>query len=163
MSTEQQRAGLGVDEGIRTLLLLMPRVVGRAKRLRVPDALREFALAPRHLSLLAILVFEGPQTVNELAARLEVAPTTVSLMVSELSRDGLLDRTADDRDRRRTIVGIAAAHTDSINEWLGGSARAWREVLAPLTPEQRALFVDTFRAFEERLARDATPDSGAAG
>ncbi|MFI7001612.1 MarR family winged helix-turn-helix transcriptional regulator [Nocardia sp. NPDC050175] len=154
MSTEEQRGGIGVDAGIRTLLLLMPRVVGRAKRLRVPDALREFALAPRHLSLLAILVFEGPKTVNDLAARLEVAPTTVSSMVSELSRDGLLERTADDRDRRRTIVGIAAAHTDSINEWLGGSARAWRRVLEPLTPQQRQLFVDTFRAFEEELAAE---------
>ncbi|MFC9436813.1 MarR family winged helix-turn-helix transcriptional regulator [Nocardia sp. NPDC057030] len=152
MSSEQQRAGLGVDEGIRSLLLLMPRVVGRAKRLRVPDELREFSLAPRHLSLLAILVFEGPKTVNDLAARLEVAPTTVSLMVGELSRSGLLERTADDRDRRRTFVGIAAAHTDSVNEWLGGSARAWRRVLEPLTPEQRRLFVDTFRAFEAELA-----------
>lgn len=152
MSTEQQRAGLGVDEGIRTLLLLMPRVVGRAKRLRVPDELREFSLAPRHLSLLAILVFEGPKTVNDLAARLEVAPTTVSLMVGELSRSGLLERTEDEHDRRRTFVGIAAAHTNSVNEWLGGSARAWRRVLEPLTPEQRRLFVDTFRAYEAELA-----------
>lgn len=40
----------------------------------------------RHLSLLAYLLFDGPMTVNDLAVRLEIAPTTVSLMVSELSR-----------------------------------------------------------------------------
>ena len=63
--------GIGVEEGVRSLLLLMPRVVGRAKKMRVPEELQSFSLAPRHLSLLANLVFEGPMTVNDLAARLE--------------------------------------------------------------------------------------------
>ncbi|WP_228793523.1 hypothetical protein [Nocardia cyriacigeorgica] len=46
----------------------MPRVVGRAKKLRIPEDLQSFALAPRHLSLLANLVFEGPMTVYEEAS-----------------------------------------------------------------------------------------------
>ncbi|MBF6196039.1 MarR family winged helix-turn-helix transcriptional regulator [Nocardia implantans] len=153
MSTEE-RAGLGVDAGIRTLLLLMPRVVGRAKKLGVPKELESFSLAPRHLSLLANLVFDGPTTVTDLAARLEVAPTTVSLMVAELSKQGVLERGADPADRRRTIVAIAPAHEISVHKWLGRSARAWRAVLEPLTPQQRKLFVDTFRAFEAQLAAD---------
>ncbi|MFQ6326363.1 MarR family winged helix-turn-helix transcriptional regulator [Nocardia sp. CWNU-33] len=144
-------AGIAVEEGIRSLLLLMPRVVGRAKKMRVPEELQSFSLAPRHLSLLANLVFEGPMTVNDLAVRLEVAPTTVSLMVGDLSRQGVLERRTDEADRRRTIVGIAAAHEKSVNDWLGGSARAWRAVLGPLTPEQRRLFVDTLRAYEQEL------------
>ncbi|MCM3262817.1 hypothetical protein M3765_01935 [Streptomyces thermoviolaceus] len=37
---------------------------------------------------------------------MEMAPTTVSLMVSELSRPGVLQRTADPADHRR-IVSIA--------------------------------------------------------
>ncbi|MEV0296794.1 MarR family winged helix-turn-helix transcriptional regulator [Nocardia sp. NPDC050710] len=155
MSTAaREPAGMAVDEGIRHLLLLMPRVVGRAKKMRVPEELQSFSLAPRHLSLLANLVFEGPMTVNDLAARLEVAPTTVSLMVGDLSRQGVLERRSDEVDRRRTIVGIAAAHEKSVNAWLGSSARAWRKVLAPLTPEQRRLFVDTFRAYEDQLAAE---------
>ncbi|MEV6428623.1 MarR family transcriptional regulator [Nocardia sp. NPDC051463] len=143
--------GIAVEEGIRSLLLLMPRVVGRAKKMHIPEELQSFSLAPRHLSLLANLVFEGPMTVNDLAARLEVAPTTVSLMVGDLSRQGVLERRTDAADRRRTIVGIAAAHEKSVNDWLGGSARAWRAVLGPLTPEQRRLFVDTFHAYEREL------------
>ncbi|WP_051016822.1 MarR family winged helix-turn-helix transcriptional regulator [Nocardia cyriacigeorgica] len=148
---EPATPGIGVDEGIRSLLLLMPRVVGRAKKLRIPEDLQSFALAPRHLSLLANLVFEGPMTVNTLAAHLEVAPTTVSLMVGDLSRQGVLERRPDEQDRRRTIVAIAPAHERSVNAWLGGSARAWRQVLEPLTAEQRRLFVDTLRAYEEAL------------
>src|SRR3954452_6847616 len=115
MSTDD---GLSVDEGVRTLLLLMPRLVGRAKRLPVPESLRSLDLAPRHLSLLAYLLFDGPLSVNELAARLEVAPTTVSLMVGDLSRKGVVERREDEADRRRTLVSIAAANQDAVDAWL---------------------------------------------
>ncbi|WP_280448552.1 MarR family winged helix-turn-helix transcriptional regulator [Nocardia brasiliensis] len=155
MSTGRRAgAGMAVEESVRSLLLLMPRVVGRAKKMRVPEELQSFSLAPRHLSLLANLVFEGPMPVNDLAARLEVAPTTVSLMVSDLCKQGVLERRSDEADRRRTIVAIAAAHQKSVNDWLGGSARAWRKVLAPLDAEQRRLFVDTLRAYEDELAAE---------
>ncbi|MFI0448983.1 MarR family winged helix-turn-helix transcriptional regulator [Actinomadura sp. 6N118] len=143
--------GLDVESGIRALLLLMPRVVGRAKKLGVPKELASFSLAPRHLSLLAYLLFDGAMTVNELAARLEVTPATVSLMVGELSRQGILDRRTDEDDRRRAIVSIAPAHEAAIKEWLGQGAEAWRRALDPLTPEQRRLFVDTLLAYERAL------------
>jgi DNA-binding MarR family transcriptional regulator len=143
--------GPEVDDAIRTLLLLMPRMVGRAKRIRVPDELQSLSLAPRHLSLLAYLLFDGPTGVNELAARLEVAPTTVSLMVGELSRKGILERREDDADRRRKIVSIADSHRAVIDGWLGRSADAWRNALAPLTADQRRMFVETLTAYERGL------------
>ena len=143
--------GLEVDDAVRAMLLLMPRMVGRAKRIRVPEAVQSLALAPRHLSLLSYLLFDGPMTVNDLAERLEVAPTTVSLMVSDLSRKGILDRTEDPDDRRRRIVSIADEHRAAIAEWLAKGATAWQSVLRPLTPEQRQLFVDTLRAYENAI------------
>ncbi|SDE07325.1 DNA-binding transcriptional regulator, MarR family [Glycomyces harbinensis] len=139
------------DDAIRELLLLMPRMVGRAKRLPVPESVRSLELSPRHLSLLALLLFDGPATVNELAARLEVAPTTVSLMVGDLSRKGVLERREDEHDRRRRIVSITEAMRPEIEEWLAGSAAAWRTALAPLTAEQRRVFVDTLLAYERAL------------
>ncbi|TQS30515.1 MarR family winged helix-turn-helix transcriptional regulator [Microbispora sp. KK1-11] len=152
MSTDE---GLSLDEGIRTLLLLMPRLVGRAKRMPVPESLRTLDLAPRHLSLLSYLLFDGPLTVNELAARLEVAPATVSLMVGDLSRKGVVDRREDDADRRRTIVSIAEANREAVDAWLARGARAWRSALEPLTSEQRSLFVETLRSYERAVAGDA--------
>lgn len=142
----------GVDEAIRALLLLMPRMVGRAKRIRVPEELQSLALAPRHLSLLSYLLFDGPMTVNDLAARLEVAPTTVSLMVSELSRKDILERREDASDRRRRIISITESKKPSIDAWLARGARAWHQALHPLTAEQRQMFVQTLRAYEAAMA-----------
>jgi len=144
--------GLSVDEGIRTMLLLMPRLVGRAKRIPVPEQLRGLELAPRHLSLLAYLLFDGPLAVGELASRLEVAPTTASLLVGELSRKGVLERREDDHDRRRTIVTIADASRAAVQAWLASSATAWRTALEPLTAEQRGIVIRTLRVYEESVS-----------
>jgi DNA-binding MarR family transcriptional regulator len=146
-----EQAGLSADQAIRALLLLMPRLVGRAKRLRIPDELQSLALAPRHLSLLSCLLFDGPMTVNELAERLEVAPTTVSLMVGDLSRKGVLQRAEDDADRRRRIVSIVPQRRPAIDAWLARGAIAWRNALEPLTPGERRLFVNTLLAYENSL------------
>ncbi len=152
MSTEQD-AGLSADAAIRQLLLLMPRLVARAKRLSVPESLQSLELAPRHLSLLSYLLFDGPLTVSELAERLQVAPTTVSLLVSELAEKGVVRRREDDADRRRRIIDIAAGQRAAIERWLAPGARAWQRALEPLTPAQRATFVATLRAYEQAVAQ----------
>src|SRR3954463_5084388 len=126
----------------------MPRLVGRVKKIPVPAELRGLDLAPRHLSLLSYLLFDGPLTVTELAARLEVAGTTVSLMVGDLSRRGVVERTEDDTDRRRRIVRIADDRRARSGAWLGAGARAGRRALAPLSARERRLVVDTLRAYE---------------
>ncbi|WP_280265725.1 winged helix-turn-helix domain-containing protein [Nocardia wallacei] len=141
--------GPDTDDAIRALLLLMPRLVGRAKRMQPPENLR--SLAPRHLSLLSYLLFDGPMTVNDLAARLDLAPTTVSLMVSDLTQQGVLERREDDADRRRKIISVTAEMLPSIRGWLARGADAWRVALEPLTPEQRGMFIDTLRAYEDAV------------
>lgn len=156
MSTAHEGSGAAegpdVDDAVRALLLLMPRMVGRAKRIRIPDELQSLTLAPRHLSLLAYLLFDGPLSVNELAARLEVAPTTVSLMVGDLAKKGVLERVEDPADRRRKIVSVSEEHRAAIDGWIGRSADAWRAALAPLGPAERGMFVETLAAYERGLA-----------
>jgi DNA-binding MarR family transcriptional regulator len=163
--SEESRAGqdaspgLETDEAIRAMLLLMPRVAARLKRTRVPELLRSMNLAPRHLSLLSYLVFDGPMPVSRLAARLQVAPTTVSLMVSDLSRQGVVERRSDPADGRRTIVSIShdPQTRGAIEGWLANGASAWRAAFEPLSPAERAVFVRTIEAYEMGAA--GAPDA----
>lgn len=142
--------GLSTDDAIRAMLLLMPRVAARLKRIPLPERLQPMKLAPRHLSLLSYLLFDGPMPVSQLAARLEVAPTTVSLMVSDLSQQGVLERRDDPEDRRRTIVALTEdpETRSAIERWLANGARAWRVAFDPLSPTERAVFVRTMEAYE---------------
>jgi DNA-binding MarR family transcriptional regulator len=139
---------VSTDDAVRELIMLFPRLVGRAKRISPPEQLRSFDLAPRHLSLLSLLLLDGAQTVSQLAARLEVAPTTVSLLIGDLSRKGVLVRREDEDDRRRRIVDISDQARPAIAEWLSPFARAWRQTLAGLSPQEQRLVVDTLLAYE---------------
>ncbi|WP_462187105.1 MULTISPECIES: MarR family winged helix-turn-helix transcriptional regulator [unclassified Frankia] len=150
---------LDVDQAVRALLLLMPQLVGRAKRTPPPAELAGLALGPRHLSLLSYLLLDGPTTVNALATRLEVAPTTVSLMVADLDHAKIVERHEDPGDRRRRIVSIATTGRPVIEGWLGSGTRAWREALQPLTPAERHLVVSTLRAYERAAGEGASDPS----
>lgn len=136
------------DDSVRELLLVMPRLIGRIKRLPLPEQLRSFDLAPRHLSMLSLLLLDGPLTVSQLAGMLGVAPTTVSLIVSDLSRKGVLVRREDDADRRRRIIDISPESRPAIAQWLSPGAQAWREALAPLSRAQQRTFIDTMLRYE---------------
>ncbi len=55
--------------------------------------------APK-LSALSVLVFRGPLTMGELARAEQVTPATISRLVSELERLGLVSRVTDRADAR---------------------------------------------------------------
>lgn len=143
-----------VEDAIRDLMLVLPRLVGRIKRLSPPEPLRSLELTPRHLSLLSMLLMDGPLTVSQLAQRLSVAPTTVSLIVAELCRKDVLRRRADDADRRRRIVDLSDDIRPAVSQWLSPGARSWREALDPLDPDQRRLVVDTMLRYEAAFTRE---------
>src|SRR5436190_21506862 len=68
------------------------------RRLRAEDDASGLT-APR-LSALSVLVFAGPRTIGELAAAEQVRPPTISRLVRDLERDGLVRREGDAADRR---------------------------------------------------------------
>ena len=144
------------ERTVKELLLVMPRLVGRVKRLPPPEQLRSFDLAPRHLSMLSLLLLDGPLTVSQLAGMLGVAPTTVSLLVSDLSRKGVLERREDDADRRRRIVDISPQCRPAIEQWLSPGAKAWRQAVAPLSPAHQRMFVDTLLRYEAAVSTGAS-------
>jgi DNA-binding MarR family transcriptional regulator len=72
------------------------------RRLRVEDDAS--GLSAPQLSALSVLVFGGPLTVGALATAEQVRPPTMTRLVAELVRLGLVTRTADAADRRRVCV-----------------------------------------------------------
>lgn len=141
------RPAQGLDDAVRDMLRLMPQLGALIKRADVPQEFAELRLGPRHLTLLSYLLLDGPMTVNELARQLHVAPTTVSLMITELLPTGVLDRSEDPQDRRRRIVGLAADKEPTIRRWLGRAPDDWRTVLAKLSPAERKSVTDTVAAY----------------
>jgi DNA-binding MarR family transcriptional regulator len=108
-------------------------------------------LAPRHMNLLITLALAGPMSVSDLSARLDVGLATTSLVVGELGRVGIVVRTEDPNDRRRTIVDLDPAHRQAISAFVGRRAGIVKRALEPLTPQERTGLVKGLRAIVAAL------------
>jgi DNA-binding MarR family transcriptional regulator len=68
------------------------------RKLRTTDA--GTGLTPPRASALSVLVFGGPRPLGALAAAEQVRPPTMTRLVRDLERDGLVTRRPDAGDRR---------------------------------------------------------------
>jgi DNA-binding MarR family transcriptional regulator len=118
---------------------------------RVQALMRDGTLAPRHLGMLALIALEGPLTVSELAGRDGVAVSTASLLVTQLADVGLVVRTEDDRDRRRTVVTVAEDHRRESEVVLEARLGPLRRALEKMGPDRALALVDGLGALVEEL------------
>jgi DNA-binding MarR family transcriptional regulator len=119
----------------------------------LPEPLRaafaEGSLGPRHMPPLFALTMGGPASVGDLAARINLAPTTTSLLVNELNRAGLVERKEDEGDRRRTIVDVSDDIRGPLAKHASKRMAIVERALGRLEPEARAHFIQGLRALVE--------------
>jgi DNA-binding MarR family transcriptional regulator len=147
-----------VEEDLRELVgLLQPvfRALKRGGAVPAPfqDAFEQASLGPRHVPALMTVTFEGELSVSELAEKLALSLSTTSLMVGELSRAGLLERSEDETDRRRTIVRLNEDYREGVDSWLHERLDPFRRALERLSPRVRANFLEGWRVLGEETAR----------
>jgi DNA-binding MarR family transcriptional regulator len=147
-----------LDPDVREVLRLLAALTRRMRPRGVsvlPEplsaAFAEGSLGPRHMPPLFALAMGGPASVGELAARLDLAPTTTSLLVNELSRVGLVDRTEDDVDRRRMIVDVRGDLKDPLVELASKRVAAVQRALDRLGPDARAHLVEGLGVLVEEV------------
>ena len=133
------------------LMQIFPRVARGMRRWQdgaVPAA--PAPLGPRHAAALQQLRGQ-PLTVGELAARLGLTLPTVSGVLADLDRAGLIQRRPDPADRRRTIAAIVSTQAPLIDEWLDGAAGPLARVLAKLSPSEQQAFAKAMDLLETEL------------
>lgn len=87
---------VSVADGLRPVLLRVGRELRREAR--------AVGVSPEQVALLVTIKYSPGIGIRELAARERVSPPAMTKHVDRLERDGLVDRTPSDDDRRR--VGL---------------------------------------------------------
>lgn len=113
--------------------------------------------APRHIAALLQVASEDRLGMTELAERLSVSLATTSQVVSDLADWGLIERTTDETDRRRTFVTVAPAHQATIRALLDSRLRPLERALRRLDTDERAALVRGLTVVAEELDRDLVP------
>lgn len=107
------------------------------RRVRQEDAAT--GLTPPRASALSVLVFGGPMTLGELARAEQVRPPTITRLVQDMEREGLVTIDADPADRR---IKRVAATPHGRKLMLAGKSRRVHRIavaVAALPRAERAL------------------------
>ena len=123
--------------------------IGRLGRLLI----RETAEASRtQLSVLATLRESGPRRVTQLAASEHVAQPTMTVLVSRLEREGLVERGADDDDRRAVRVAVTPAGIQLLDELIAKRAAAMARRLEALDGDDLELLARAIPVLDRLIA-----------
>lgn len=106
MSIPPLPAGAEVSALLQTANALHSLSIHLLRRARAAD--KETGLSPERLSLLSVLAYVGPQTINRLAELESVSPPAISRIVTALEDRGLAQRKRSKKDARSVIVHATA-------------------------------------------------------
>ena len=115
-----RRQGRRVDPGTEALAAV--RILGKKLHATMERWAERFGLSEGRFQVLVRLKHQptGRFTMGELAEMLDVSPRSVTGLVDNLERDGLVRRVADPADRRSVYAEITDQGRDRVNE-------LWRE------------------------------------
>ena len=112
--------------------------VGKTARGRLGARLADRGLRLWHMAVLAALADFGPHAQRDLAARLSIDPSDIVKIIDELAALGYAARDRDPADRRRVQVTLTPQGRTALAELTEEAADVQSELLAPLTPAERA-------------------------
>ena len=137
--------------------------LGRDVTARVRRALRPLDLGAQQFLVLQQLEALGRPSQAELAAALGIDRSNLATLVAELCDRHLVERTRDERDRRRYVLRLSRAGTLLLRRTDGAVARAEDDLLAPLDPEQREQLYGLLRQLADGvdICRTADEDASA--
>ena len=124
---------------------------------RLRDIDRAFAISPARFSALAGLAFDGPTNISELAAFERVKRPTMTRLVQDMERDGLVERHADPVDGRGVRIRITVRGRRLVQQVRQRKIALVQEFLDMLDPKAVSAIGGTFDAlFTLGVPRTAT-------
>src|SRR5215469_14894519 len=124
-------------------------VIGRlSRRLRPTPTARAAGLTPTRTSVLLTVMREGPIRVSDLAEAEGINPTQLSRAIAHLVDAGLVERAADEGDRRAAWLKPTPAGRKLTERIRRERTDALNVALAGLAPDEREQIVTALTALE---------------
>lgn len=135
MSTSAEQHATGAP-----LTLYLVKRLELAIRALLDDALRELGLTTLQYTALTVLEASGPLSSAQLARRSFLRPQTMHEMVLALEKRGLIERTPKPDNKRVLLASLTGTGRALLAGCAPAVGEVERELLAGLSPGQRATF-----------------------
>ena len=113
-------------------------------------SLEPLALTPHQARALRVVGELGSPRLGTVAERLHIAPRSATEVIDALAERDLVERVADETDRRATCVVLTASGRDVLAEVETVRAAAAAEHFAPLSERDRAELARLLAALDPR-------------
>jgi DNA-binding MarR family transcriptional regulator len=144
-----------VDDLDGELLETLRSVQWRLRR-RSHGDVEDLAITPAQGRVLRVVGRCGtPPRMGEVAARLHIAPRSLTDLVDPLEEAGLLRRATDPGNRRSLLLELTPAGTGVLEELGRRSRDSAARAFAVLDPPDRRSLLQLLRRVEEALGEDA--------
>jgi DNA-binding MarR family transcriptional regulator len=141
--------------------LLDAVIQGQKRILRATHAASTPTWLEIHLSMAQLkglfVLDRGAMSVSEVGEALGTGKAAASLLVERLVRVGLVDRTEDPVDRRRTLVQLTAEGEQAVSRLRDGGRERFTEWLNRLSDDDLAALAQGMRALAAIVESDVTP------
>lgn len=110
-------------------------------------------VSPAQVQLIIDLSERGPGTIGELATRLKVTPSAISLLVDRMESHGIVERIRSTLDRRVVQVRLTDVATQISAIMLRVARAQMEEFLESTPPDQREPFLRNLARFVKTIER----------
>jgi DNA-binding MarR family transcriptional regulator len=142
---EGEATGTRLPRGVADRPALLMHKLGNEVLRRAERPLNELGLSGREYMTLAVLGSDAPRSQAELADLCGLLPAQVVAVIDDLERDGVVERTRDEVDRRRSVVRMTARGRRLLASADALAARIEDELLGHLNADQRVRLHEVLR------------------
>lgn len=93
----------------------------------------------------------GPVRLTDLARAVGITQGTASTLIDALAREGLIERQADDSDRRVTLLQTTAAGQRQAESWAAAYSSAAEEVFAVLSGADQVMLTELLQRLADSI------------
>lgn len=159
MANEINRQGAAADVAARLMLAL--RRSSAVGVLHSQAVARRIGINSSDLECLDLIVMGGPATAGEIGRRTGLTSGAVTGLIDRLERHGLVERTADARDRRKVLVKVREDRIDALAVHFEPMQRAMDALLARYDADQLSLIAEFIeRAIDLSMLRVTELNAG---
>ena len=151
----------GETPDVATRLMLALRRSSAVGVLHSQAVARRIGINSSDLECLDLIVMDGPATAGEIGRRTGLTSGAVTGLIDRLERHGLVERTADARDRRKVLVKVREDRIDALAVHFEPMQLAMDALLARYDADQLSLIAEFIeRAIDLSMIRVTELNAG---
>ncbi|MFE0508429.1 MarR family winged helix-turn-helix transcriptional regulator [Streptomyces sp. NPDC058964] len=143
--SDVNEAGPGDATGLTSTVVFRLGTLGTVVTDRFARELEGLGLKPKHVGLMAALSHAAVASQQELAARMNVAPSLMVSLADHLEGLGAVRRVRDPQDRRRQVLTLTAQGRGLLDRCTSMARALDEEIVAGLTAKQRKALDEALR------------------